>query len=201
MNGTSMASPIVAGSVALMKSLNKNLTTEQIIEILQNTGIKTKDPIGNIIQLDAALRAVQSGDYGKKNSSDNNLTKPSEKLRTDDFLRDVTNIYGMWKSSKQLHSSNGNNIDLYMYFAQYNSRLIIVETSNNNKQYVGDFQWQIKNDSLFITQTQDAYAVDGTYYTSNIFTCTTDKKGYLACDAYDINYKPLLVQFNLIKVK
>lgn len=62
MEGTSMAAPIVSGAVALMKSLNDNITTKQIICILQNTGLETKGNIGKLLQLDKALQKVKSGE-------------------------------------------------------------------------------------------------------------------------------------------
>ncbi|WP_333696699.1 S8 family serine peptidase [Flavobacterium sp.] len=62
MDGTSMAAPIIAGAVALMKSINDKLTTKEIICILQNTGLPTQGNIGNLIQLDKALLKVKSGD-------------------------------------------------------------------------------------------------------------------------------------------
>ncbi len=62
MDGTSMAAPVVAGAVALMKSLDNTLTTKQIICILQNTGLPTQGNIGKLIQLDKALQKVKSGD-------------------------------------------------------------------------------------------------------------------------------------------
>jgi len=62
MDGTSMAAPIVSGSVALIKSINDSLTTKQIICILQSTGIPTKGSIGKLIQLDKALQKVKSGE-------------------------------------------------------------------------------------------------------------------------------------------
>ncbi|MDR2086478.1 MAG: S8 family serine peptidase [Dysgonamonadaceae bacterium] len=61
-DGTSMAAPIVSGAIALMKSLNNSLTTQQIICILQNTGLKTQGNIGKLIQLDKALEMVKSGE-------------------------------------------------------------------------------------------------------------------------------------------
>ena len=63
MDGTSMASPIVTGAVALMKSLNENITAEQIICVLQHTGKPVDGVIGNLIQIDKALQRVQSGDF------------------------------------------------------------------------------------------------------------------------------------------
>lgn len=62
-DGTSMAAPIVSGSIALMKSLNENLTTKQIICVLQGTGKPTQGDIGKLIQLDKALERVNSGDF------------------------------------------------------------------------------------------------------------------------------------------
>jgi subtilisin family serine protease len=62
MDGTSMAAPIITGSIALMKSLNDSLTTKQIICILQNTGLITQGNIGKLVQLDKALAKVKSGD-------------------------------------------------------------------------------------------------------------------------------------------
>jgi len=62
MDGTSMAAPIVSGAVALMKSLNNNITNKQIICILQNTGLETQGNIGKLIQIDKALQKVKSGE-------------------------------------------------------------------------------------------------------------------------------------------
>lgn len=61
MDGTSMAAPIVAGAVALMKSINNKLTTEEIICVLQSTGIAVDGNIGKLIQLDKALQKVKLG--------------------------------------------------------------------------------------------------------------------------------------------
>lgn len=62
MDGTSMAAPIVAGAVALMKSINDTITTKQIICILKSTGIETQGNIGKLIQVDKALQKVKSGE-------------------------------------------------------------------------------------------------------------------------------------------
>ena len=62
LDGTSMASPIVAGAVALIKSVHPAYSFEQIVDVLQSTGLNvgTSDKhIGNLIQLDKALDAVK----------------------------------------------------------------------------------------------------------------------------------------------
>jgi hypothetical protein len=62
MSGTSMAAPIVAGAVALIKSVNRPLSTAQIRTILQETGVEVNGNIGKLIQLDKALAKAQNAD-------------------------------------------------------------------------------------------------------------------------------------------
>lgn len=59
--GTSFSAPIIAGVVALIKSQNKDLTTSQIISILQTTGkpIASNPEIGNLVQIKDALIKAQ----------------------------------------------------------------------------------------------------------------------------------------------
>ena len=62
-DGTSFSAPIVAGAVALIKSVNKDLTTPQIIDILKSTGkqVQGSPEIGNLIQIhDALVKAKQT---------------------------------------------------------------------------------------------------------------------------------------------
>lgn len=59
LSGTSFAAPIVSGAVALMKTLNDELTTKQILTILERTGLQTKGRVGRLIQIDEALLCVQ----------------------------------------------------------------------------------------------------------------------------------------------
>ena len=63
MDGTSMAAPIITGTVALMKSVNDSLTTRNIICALRNSGLDTDGRIGRLVQVDKALESVISGDY------------------------------------------------------------------------------------------------------------------------------------------
>ena len=62
MSGTSMAAPIVTGAVALVKSVNRPLSTPQIKKILQETGIAVNGNVGPLIQLDKALEKARSTD-------------------------------------------------------------------------------------------------------------------------------------------
>lgn len=55
LQGTSMASPIVAGAVALIKSVNPKLSTIEIRDILRSTGRPLSQPIGPLVQVDRAV--------------------------------------------------------------------------------------------------------------------------------------------------
>jgi len=59
-SGTSMATPYVAGLVAMLKSINPDLTTEEVYEILTSTGLDTKDTenTGKFIQPLEAMKKV-----------------------------------------------------------------------------------------------------------------------------------------------
>lgn len=60
MEGTSFSAPIVAGTVALMKSKNKDLKNSDIIRILQQSGapVRGNSTIGRLIQIRNALERV-----------------------------------------------------------------------------------------------------------------------------------------------
>lgn len=59
-NGTSMATPYVAGLVGLMKSIQPDLNTQQVYKILNETGIATKDvnATGQLIQPANAVKTL-----------------------------------------------------------------------------------------------------------------------------------------------
>lgn len=60
LDGTSMASPIVSGAVALLKSVNPDLKVEEVKSILQNTGLHMSEPIGPLIQVDKAVELANT---------------------------------------------------------------------------------------------------------------------------------------------
>ena len=67
-DGTSMSSPIVAGVVALMKSINPELTNTEIIKILRKSGKNLDPTIGPLVQADKALVLSMNNDIKKPNS-------------------------------------------------------------------------------------------------------------------------------------
>lgn len=64
MDGTSMAAPIVTGTIALMKSLKKDITLEQVRNVLYRTGRPIESgSMPPMILVDHALKAVKAGDF------------------------------------------------------------------------------------------------------------------------------------------
>lgn len=198
LQGTSMAAPIVSGAVALMKSINPQLTTAQIIDILQNTGIPLKEPIGNLIQLDKALIAVQTGNYPKQGQQGSNFGKDDEKMKTGDVIKDQTQLFGLWKSNTSIVNTNGEEIELYMSFSKQKNELIIVEPTG--ERYTASLDVKVKNQKLYIRQLNYATSVQGSQYHMYDFDCTTDAQGYLQCKASQQGGSGH-VSFNLIKIK
>lgn len=150
MFGTSMAAPMVAGAVALLKSKNKDLTNDQVIKILTMTAKQTdtEHRIGPVIQIKDALDAV-GGDY----------------LNFDDLMKDHDLILGTWKSTYELNLTDGDTdeiIDeLWVYFTFTSTTAGYVEyrTINTKRNYKANFKVSWGKESLTITL--DGMAVDG----------------------------------------
>lgn len=78
-DGTSMAAPIVAGTVALMKSLNQDISVSEVLHILQVTGDRVSDYMPPMIQVDDALIALKTGVIPKFPDADasNEIAQPN----------------------------------------------------------------------------------------------------------------------------
>ena len=62
-DGTSMAAPLVSGTIALMKSIKKNLTVEQARNVLYKTGSDVYSFMPPMVLVDKALEGVKRGDF------------------------------------------------------------------------------------------------------------------------------------------
>lgn len=60
-DGTSMAAPIVAGTIALMKSIDSDVTVSEALTILQRTGRTISEYVPPMVQVDHALEMLKSG--------------------------------------------------------------------------------------------------------------------------------------------
>ena len=68
MNGTSMATPYVAGLIGIMKSIEPNLTTEETFRMLISSGIDSKnlDQTGKFIQPLKTISNMKTASYSSK---------------------------------------------------------------------------------------------------------------------------------------
>lgn len=64
-DGTSMAAPIVSGTIALMKSIRKDLTVEQARNALYSTGADVYGYIPPMVLVDKVLDITKRGDFSK----------------------------------------------------------------------------------------------------------------------------------------
>ncbi|HIT15507.1 MAG TPA: S8 family serine peptidase [Candidatus Avimuribaculum pullicola] len=77
MDGTSMAAPIVTGTVALMKCINKEITVKQARYVLQKTGAAVTGDVPVMVQVDKALQTVKNGDYPADSEIGDTAPSPS----------------------------------------------------------------------------------------------------------------------------
>lgn len=77
-DGTSMAAPIVTGTIALMKSIKRDINVSQVIGVLQATGRQVRGNVPPMVQIDKALLAVKNG-----NILDDAVSKPIADKKTD----------------------------------------------------------------------------------------------------------------------
>lgn len=190
MSGTSMSSPVVAGAVALLKSKNKDLTPEQIINILKMTGRQTdtQHRIGPTIQIRDALDATSGG----------------EKMNFDDVMKNHDLLIGTWRSTYelQLANSNGESIDdIWVYFTFTSSTSGYVEMRAVNSQHVyrADCTVQWGTNSFTIVQHGDAVSADGDAINHDDYTCRPDANRLL--EASTVRNGKVRYTFMLERVK
>ncbi len=168
LGGTSMAAPIVTGAVALMKSLNPNLTNEEIIQILKTTARPLPDKsIGSLLQMEDALKKVQEGF-----------------LNFEDLMKDHTKIIGKWEATRlfnlvQNDLTTGVTIKMYMEFTTPSSGKIQLITSEGDT-YEGPLTVRYGSSEVTITETAYATTSGGDRMNKSIYHCTPDEQKLLS---------------------
>ena len=218
MQGTSMAAPVVSGAVALLKSVNKNITVDQAITLLKETGREVNPSIGPLINLSKALRrAFNVGDSPSPSNCDDiakqverlkaqidslcqlcpDAGSPSDTLKYKDAVKDNHGLDGLWKTTTSLVASADNTpIELYMRFRQLKGTLTI---KNQGNVFTAPLTAKINNGKIFITQHQPASSkTSDTTFSIYKYECSADRKGNLTCKASN---ESGTVTFNLIRVK
>ena len=69
-DGTSMAAPIVSGTVALLRSIDKSLNVNQVISILQQSGKSVTGNVPPMVQVDLALQLAKTGNFDMPSNQD-----------------------------------------------------------------------------------------------------------------------------------
>ena len=214
MDGTSMAAPIVSGAVALLKSVDKNLTNDQIVSLLKKTGEKVGKNIGPMINIGRALKAIDGNDdsYDKcgkikreieiLKAQIDSLTQlcpdaalPADTLKYENVINDPKGLDGLWKSTTELFATTDETpVELYMSFKDLKGTLSIV---NKGDTYTAQLEARIADGKIYISQDGPARCGENTF-SQYSYECKEDIKGYLQCIATCIDSK---IIFNLVKIK
>ena len=214
MNGTSMAAPVVSGTVALIKSIDKGFTGEQIVRILQETGKNVGNNIGPLLQLHKAVLTAKGENWLNGNCEDvakeverlqaqiDSLKKlcpdagiPSDTLKYKDAAKDNHGLDGLWKTTTSLVSTADNSpIELYMQFKNLVGTLTII---NKGDKFTAPLTAKINNGKITITQHQPATNGKESFKIYK-YVCSADRKGNLTCTATS---EDNTITFNLIRVK
>ena len=175
MSGTSMAAPVVTGAVALLKSKNKELTTDQVIKILKMTAKQTdkKHRIGPTIQLRDALDATGG-----------------ELVNFDDLMKNHDLLVGKWKSTKELIITDAgtneyrDDIWTYFIFSTPYSGIIEHHTINLKRVYRANINVVWNSNSITLIQDGKAVAETGETLLKDEFICTSNQDRLLEASCY-----------------
>ena len=177
--GTSFSAPIVTGAVALMKSLDPTLTTEEIIEILQETGrpVAGSPSIGKLIQIKDALLKV------KENFAE-----------FDDIMSKHNKFIGLWESTSLLYriDENGNTtndrIRLLFDIKSENEGSITYYEPAIHTDFTAPITISWQSDCIDMKQTEIARSASHERtYSAVPYKCQPDEEGLLKCSHVNTN--------------
>lgn len=161
LDGTSMASPIVTGAVALLKSKFPNLKAQEIITILKKTAkpLQSRPEIGPLLQIVQALQYASNG----------------ELLVIPDDAKDASFAKGNWKSTTDLYSTERPDVAVEVHFTINgdNTGSICYKESNGN-EYRAPLTVTFEDGKLIMVQQGDANGPDENFYAPCTYTCKQD---------------------------
>ncbi len=190
LQGTSMASPIVAGAVALIKSKRPEMKPNEIIELLVNTAkpLNSTPHIGPLLQIANAL----NGD-----TSATDMVIPENPS-------DLTFAEGRWKSTTPLTSTiDKSNVSLYFEIKKDgNGELELVEEKSDGKTCRSPLEITFKDGKLIMIQTGNAECDGGgKFYRPYQFVCVQGKNNTAECKASEKGKTGKIIEFGLKKIK
>lgn len=217
MNGTSMASPIVAGGCALLKSVDKNLTTAELTQILRKTGIPSPSDVGPIVNFAHALNGEDElpvvDECEEINKRYNELIAEIEKLKrehpecihTPDTMtipEDVTLdlLQGRWKSTTSLYNEQEEEVVLYFTFnGTSQARLDAVEPDGS--VFSARLNVVVSNNEIHIDQIEPASNPNNPVsYSMYRFILKPDKNRHAEGFGENKSNKANTINFKLIRI-
>ncbi len=181
MDGTSMASPIVTGGCALLKSHDKTLSTSEMANILRATGNTSLGPVGPTVNFAQALQQNNEEDIiidepscSEINRRYTELLEELEQIKREhpgciqqpDTMAipvnvSIDNLRGRWKSTTAIQNSSNEKVVICFTFNGTNKgRLDVIEPSG--RQYSASLNLKISHDIIYIDQelpaTNPSYA-------------------------------------------
>lgn len=125
-DGTSMAAPIVTGTIALMKSIKKDLTVTQARNVLYKTGADVFGFIPPMVLVDKALQGVKHGDFSEP--KERAITPVPDGARDDSAARNATPVVSQPTSPTSPIESNGTDYDaIRRKIAEYKQKISELE--------------------------------------------------------------------------
>ncbi|MEA3451271.1 MAG: S8 family serine peptidase, partial [Bacteroidota bacterium] len=221
LQGTSMAAPMVTGGVALLKSVNPDLTTQEIVQILQETGVPIDEPVkivGNLMQLSVALGASEDSsrfivDCPEIQKQIDSMLNEIEKLKNEcynsdssenliipDDPKDFKFAAGVWKSTTDLfNTTSGEKVELYFEFNHDGTGEVTYLEVDGNKCY-SDLSLSIDNKSFEFAQLDEALCDDSKRYMVHTFVCKSVDNDIAKCTASASNGSKV-IEFMLERVR
>lgn len=179
MDGTSMASPIVAGGCALLKSTDPYLSVSDLAQILRETGKPSPSEVGPIVNFAKALKVEfqDVDECAEVNKRYHELLAELEDLKknhpgciqvpdTLSIPEELTleHLQGRWKSTTSLYNQQQEEVVIYFTFNGTSvAQLDIVEPTG--LVFTAPLSVSVSNDRIYIDQVDNAVcAANGKAY-------------------------------------
>ena len=225
LDGTSMASPVVTGGVAILKSINPALSFDEIVDLMQSTGmpIHSSAHIGNLLQLSVAANIAQRRrakmprvGCGQMQAKIDSLLQEIEKIKqqcedsstsgdTLEIPPDASNVnfaVGRWKSTTYLYNESGDKVTLYFdFYADKTGKISFIE--EDNTEYKANLKLSLQGRKFIMEQTEEASCINGNsnkQYVPYYFKAEADNTGKALCWAQNKTNHSNQFNFNLIKI-
>lgn len=219
MDGTSMASPVVAGGCALLKSKYKGISTAELIDLLRRTGNPSGSDVGPIVNF---ARALSAGAGGSVPGTDDECMEASrryqelveelEKLKREhpgcvqapDTLALPVNfspkdLMGRWKSTTSLYNEQDQEVVLYFTFnGTPRGRLDIIEPSGAT--YSAGLNVAVSSNVVNIDQLSPATGSSGKSYNPYRFVLKPGVNRKAEGNAKNKVQSANIFNFNLIRI-